>query len=235
MPQNHYELLGVNRTSNAAEIRSAYRKLVLKYHPDHSSDPRSPEMLRNVVEAYEVLSDRERRKNYDAGLVLDEARVKARARDAAKPRAQPPQPRPQPRQKPTATADPKPKTTDMERLRRLFGKGQFEEAEQLAYSILSRNRREAVPYVVLGDIARARGDRNEAINMYARAVQADPRNQLYERRYEELVNAAATGEVAGQPVSATQWSVLFLGFAVSICCCAYITLSRESPAFQGWG
>src|SRR6476659_1835800 len=78
--KTYYEVLGVKATSRPEEVRSAYRKLVLKHHPDHSRDPRSADILAGVIEAYEVLSDPDRRASYDALL-------EARARDAVAKRA----------------------------------------------------------------------------------------------------------------------------------------------------
>jgi len=233
MAQDFYELLGVRQTSSQAEIRSAYRKMVLKHHPDHSRDPGSPEILRSIVEAYELLSDREKRKNYDAGLALAGERREARAKDEKTKQAR--AAATQPRQKPTATAVREPKIDDLARLANLFNKGRFDEAERLANVLLARNRREAIPYVVLGDIARARGDAGEAVNMYARAVQADPRNAVYQKRYEELVNASAGGDAPGQVSSPAQWSALFALVSVCVCACAYISLSKESPILPGIG
>jgi tetratricopeptide (TPR) repeat protein len=225
MAQNHYELLCVQPTSTQAEIRSAYRKLVLKHHPDHSSDPGSPELLRRIVEAYDVLSDKAQRREYDDGLNLEIKRKQARANDD-KARQAKAQPKPQPAAKPNAT-------NELSRLASLFNKGRFDEAERVATMILSRNRSEPLPYVVLGDIARARGDVGEAINMYARAVQAGPRNPLYQKRYEELISASAKSETPGTVSSPAEWSTLFAGVTICVCACVYITLSKEKPVFSG--
>ncbi len=62
---NLYAILGVNRTANTNEIKSAYRRLARKYHPDVNSDPSASARFAQINEAYQTLSDPERRKAYD--------------------------------------------------------------------------------------------------------------------------------------------------------------------------
>jgi len=64
--RDFYEVLGVPRTAGQDEIQRAYRKLARKHHPDVSKDPGSEENFKQVSEAYDVLSDPETRKRYDA-------------------------------------------------------------------------------------------------------------------------------------------------------------------------
>jgi DnaJ-class molecular chaperone len=62
-----YEVLGVDRKASAKEIKEAYRKLALKYHPDRNRDnPEVIEKMKAVNEAYAVLSNAEKRRDYDA-------------------------------------------------------------------------------------------------------------------------------------------------------------------------
>jgi len=64
--QDYYQILGVSKNANDAEIKKAYRKLAMKYHPDHSKgDKHAEEMFKKVSEAYAVLSDKEKRQQYD--------------------------------------------------------------------------------------------------------------------------------------------------------------------------
>ncbi|MBW1988082.1 MAG: molecular chaperone DnaJ [Deltaproteobacteria bacterium] len=63
----YYEILGVERTATEAEIKAAYRKLALRYHPDRNpDDPEAEEKFKECAEAYEVLRDPEKRRIYDA-------------------------------------------------------------------------------------------------------------------------------------------------------------------------
>jgi curved DNA-binding protein len=64
--RDYYDILGVSRTALTDEIRKAHRKLARQYHPDvNKSDPKAPEKFAEVQEAYDVLSDTQKRKNYD--------------------------------------------------------------------------------------------------------------------------------------------------------------------------
>jgi len=64
--KDYYKILGVARTANADEIRAAYRKLAMKYHPDKNpGDKKSEEKFKEINEAYQVLSDAEKRARYD--------------------------------------------------------------------------------------------------------------------------------------------------------------------------
>lgn len=64
--KDYYQILGVSRTSSEQEIKTAYRKMARKYHPDaNKNDPTAEERIKEINEAYEVLKDQEKRKKYD--------------------------------------------------------------------------------------------------------------------------------------------------------------------------
>src|SRR4026207_813048 len=64
--RDYYEVLGVSRTATDQEIKSAYRRLAAKYHPDKNpNDATAEEKFKEAAEAYSVLSNDEQRKRYD--------------------------------------------------------------------------------------------------------------------------------------------------------------------------
>ena len=63
--RDYYEVLGVDKNASQAEIKSAFRKLAKKYHPDVSKEPDAEEKFKEAQEAYAVLSDENKRKQYD--------------------------------------------------------------------------------------------------------------------------------------------------------------------------
>lgn len=64
--KDYYEILGVSKDASDKDIKNAYRKLAKKYHPDlNQGDQKAADKLKEVNEAYEVLSDSEKRKKYD--------------------------------------------------------------------------------------------------------------------------------------------------------------------------
>src|SRR5581483_5529379 len=63
--RDYYEVLGVERNATSDEVRRAYRKLALQFHPDRNPEAGAAERFKEVTEAYEVLSDPERRAQYD--------------------------------------------------------------------------------------------------------------------------------------------------------------------------
>lgn len=65
MGKDYYKILGVGKSATEEEIKKAYRKLALKYHPDKSKEKGAEEKFKELAEAYEVLSDKRKREIYD--------------------------------------------------------------------------------------------------------------------------------------------------------------------------
>ncbi|MEM4630539.1 MAG: DnaJ domain-containing protein, partial [Candidatus Diapherotrites archaeon] len=65
MSKDYYEILGVKRDATQEEIRAAYKKLAKKYHPDINKEPGAEEKFKEIQHAYSILSDENKRRNYD--------------------------------------------------------------------------------------------------------------------------------------------------------------------------
>jgi molecular chaperone DnaJ len=80
--RDYYEVLGVDRTADNEEIKKAYRKLALKFHPDRNpNDKAAEEKFKELGEAYEALSDPQSRAAYDQyGHAAFDSRARARQR-----------------------------------------------------------------------------------------------------------------------------------------------------------
>lgn len=68
-----YGILGVNRGADADELKNAYRRMVRQWHPDVCREPGAHEVFLRIQQAYELLSDPNKRARYDAGLALEAA------------------------------------------------------------------------------------------------------------------------------------------------------------------
>ena len=73
--KNYYEILGVKQDASEIEIKKAFRSLSLKYHPDRNSDPDATTKFQYINEAYENLSDGEKRKQHDHELKFGEGNI----------------------------------------------------------------------------------------------------------------------------------------------------------------
>jgi DnaJ-class molecular chaperone len=65
MEEDFYNILGIEKTANKEEIKKAYKKLVLKFHPDKNNDMSAQEKFQKIQLSYKILSDHEKRKKYD--------------------------------------------------------------------------------------------------------------------------------------------------------------------------
>ncbi|CAH8540768.1 unnamed protein product [Schistosoma margrebowiei] len=64
--QDYYDILGISKSASNSDVKKAFRKLALKYHPDKNKDEDAQKKFLKIAEAYDVLSDDEKRKQYDS-------------------------------------------------------------------------------------------------------------------------------------------------------------------------
>lgn len=69
-PKNHYDTLKITPHATQNEVKSAYYKLTLQYHPDKNKSEYAKQKFQDIAEAYGVLSNHEQRKTYDRGMLL---------------------------------------------------------------------------------------------------------------------------------------------------------------------
>src|SRR6202000_3001186 len=72
-----YTVLGLAKTASAAEIKSAFRKLAKKYHPDQSKEPKAKERFAEIGQAYEIVGDEKKRASFDRGEIDAEGKPRA--------------------------------------------------------------------------------------------------------------------------------------------------------------
>ncbi|WP_339812060.1 J domain-containing protein [uncultured Imperialibacter sp.] len=90
MTKDYYSILGINRDASQTDVKAAYRKLALKFHPDKNpGDPFFEQMFRDLKDAYETLYDPNKRSRYDAGNKNQKATAESR-----KTRTEPNEPSP---------------------------------------------------------------------------------------------------------------------------------------------
>src|ERR671928_726951 len=78
MAADPYATLGVPRGASEADIKKAYRKLAKELHPDRNKDnPKAAERFSKVTQAYDILSDKDKRARYDRGEIDEEGKPKA--------------------------------------------------------------------------------------------------------------------------------------------------------------
>lgn len=237
---SHYEILGIPATSSASEIKAAYRKLAFEYHPDRNQSESAAERFFQINSAYEALIDPIRRASYDRLQAMTRDRVPSAPRPQTPPTKPAGQTRPQPKPKPSSEPEPEPEPApkpptranpeEVVRLTGLLTRGRFAEAERIARKMIASNVQHAIPYAVMGDIARMRGELQYAVEMYAYAVQIDSRNAVYQRKHDEVSHMLTSGSrriPILQPDQQNDSGAMLVATFVVMIAATYLVMSKE--------
>lgn len=243
----HYETLGLRPTATEKEVKAAYRRVVLSHHPDRNPDPASTRIFMEATTAYEALIDRAERRRYDESLAAEERRATEREAETRRQKdadarvraARASSTAPSGASSTGTTAPPRsaPLPTQLARLSMLFSRGLYAEAEKLADEIVRRDPRQPLPYAVRGDLARQRGKLDEAAKQYSLAIQMDPRNPTYLRRYEEVLQrvGSAVPGAAATDASNERLVLSLLALGVIVLCAAAFLLVSEGGTLRRLG
>ncbi|GBC93241.1 Chaperone protein DnaJ [bacterium HR15] len=187
------------------QIRKRYRELVRRYHPDVNPAPDAKEHFLRIQEAYQVLSDPERRRHYDALL-----RLQTRS-EASRPPRQPSQPG---RASQTGSARPADTSAELRRViyeaERAFLQGRLRDALQWARQATRLQPRHPQAYIIMGDVYRMQGHIDAALNAYTYALQLDPSNADLQRKFERLASMARSAAPPAAPTWRVSLPVLLL-------------------------
>ncbi|MDO8682486.1 MAG: DnaJ domain-containing protein [Armatimonadota bacterium] len=185
--RDYYEILGVPSTATMAEIKHRYRELARKFHPDVVKDKAfGHRAFAQITEAYGVLSDPDKRRDYDAARASSTSprpasetrRPSAGSSQTRAPDARPPSP-------PTGRpADPGRLVRDAEFA---FISGRLGAATNLCRQAIRQNQSNARAHAILGDIYRIQGKKEQAIIEYGYAVQFNPSDHNSQAKLEKLL------------------------------------------------
>ncbi|MFN4033206.1 MAG: DnaJ domain-containing protein [Fimbriimonadales bacterium] len=191
--RNHYEVLGLSMHATQEAIRRRYRELVRQYHPDVNPSPQAQEHFLRIQEAYQVLSDPERRKHYDALLRLRQGEPpSARYSQPRTPKSQPSQP--------SRTPPSNPPADELRRLilqaERAFLQGRMQDALYWAKQATRLAPRHPKGHEIIGDVYRTQGHYDAALNAYTYAIQLDPHNPDLQRKLDAMIERTQSKPVA---------------------------------------
>lgn len=188
--KTHYEVMGLEPSCALEDIRKRFRELARKYHPDlHRDHPEYHEVFVRISQAYEVLSDQNRRARYDLDL-RDRARREAArashsygsaptgpAANGSRNGARPAAPRPGTRARREQDQRRLTVVRMMDDARNAYSRGHFGEALRLCNEVLAVQKVGAA-HELMGDIFHRQGRLEEAVSAYTIAAQMIPSNGL---------------------------------------------------------
>jgi curved DNA-binding protein CbpA len=228
--RTHYVELGIAETATLVEIRTAYRRLVLLYHPDRSGDKNTTERFVKISEAYRTLADPKLRSEYDSGIRYRRDQAEKRQRSQQAPKASP---QPTKKSAPRQVGD---EAAKLQQAAALFTSGKYDNAESVLRLVLRTVPNSALAYAILGDISRQRGDIRAALTHYSYAVQFAPTNTGYQRRYEELLSQSTkvTGRSYAEVQKPKQAPTAIAAVVIALML-IIVSVSKDAPLFPDFG
>lgn len=203
---DYYRVMGISRTASAEDIKSEYRSLARKRHPDAGGTNHEFTALQ---EAYEVLSDPTRRAEYDRFL-LDLAKGAAKGKEASvfdlRPRHEEvfsPEPTPSP-----APTGPRPSRKELDEL---VKRGARHEADAMARRWITQGHDAGYANYVLGVLKMKEGQPDEACSRFSMALQHEPKNEMYAALFEK------SAKQGGGATAAAPRKLGCLGAVVALC------------------
>jgi curved DNA-binding protein CbpA len=249
---NHYETLGIGQHASADAVKQRFRELARQWHPDVARVAGAAERFKAINEAYRVLSDPERRAQYDAEL-----RLRGRGGSTAPPwdsatkhtgSTTPPSSR---GSHDTRAAQPggarKAAAADASRsyaVGRLLHDAEaamagmrLHEASRFCRAALELDRRNPLAHEILGDISRVRGRMDEALAHYTVAIQMDTGNLRLRAKFERVAFEGVGHRGGSAPArggGARQAVVLMLGVALIAVLVAIVASLADSGVDGAW-
>jgi len=203
MRQNHYEVLGLPMNATPEQIRKRYRELVRRYHPDVNPAPDAKDQFLRIQEAYQVLSDPERRRHYDALLRLQSRSPSPDATRSPTGAARPSRPA----RSPDVSQEVRRALYEAERA---FLQGRLRDALSWARQATRLQPRHPQGYIIMGDVYRLQGHIDAALSAYTYALQLDPNNTDLQRKFERLASTAHAGTTPATSTRRVNLPVLHL-------------------------
>ncbi len=219
--------MGLAPVATQEEIKSRYRTLAKRHHPDIDSSEGAAQKFREISEANSVLSDAMARMLYDAELLLqNRSRERSQASNSggstgpvhsssgghspsnsrtSTGTSTGPTTRPTPDSEANRTAKPQPKKTSYRqeaaelaaKAQREFNRLKYREAETLCRSAIKIDRRNVMAHEILGEVLEKRGQKDEAVAEYSVALQLDPTNYNLQRKFDKMTGRKSNIHMAG--------------------------------------
>lgn len=238
--RNHYQILGVSRLATVDQIKRRYRYLARKYHPDVAENKETArQIFIEINDAYQTLSNPDRRLIYDAALDKEflnyQTRVHAASRAEASQRQRTYQ-GVQTRSSEAHAGNPVEEARKkVQEAQSAFIAQQFRSAIAACREAIRLDRRNARAHVILGDIYRIQGFDERAMDMYTVALQLDPRNTDVQGKFDRVARKRMDveyGYSASDRPSVYRMLAFALGWLAVLGILLYIGFAPGEPI--GW-